>query len=94
MLKQSLSMLVSAQQGLGATEGFVIVGDAKRQLMFYHEQRKSALIPAIHFLPMNGGKYFLRLQYSAQEMDETFRESTESVRIRCGLRISPAQYPL
>ncbi|MFH1624076.1 MAG: glycoside hydrolase family 57, partial [Pseudomonadota bacterium] len=91
---QSLSILVSAQQGLGATEGLVIIGDEQRQLMLYHEQGKSAMIPTIHFLPMNGGKYFLRLQYSAQEMDETFRESAESVRIQCGLRISPARYPL
>lgn len=70
---QSLSSLISAKHGLGATKGLVIVGDEKKQLLFQHDQTKSAIIPSVHFLPMNDGQYFLRLQYSAQEMDDTCR---------------------
>ena len=71
---QSLSSLISAKHGLGATKGLVIVGDAQKQITFQLDQTKSAIIPSVHFLPMNDGQYFLRVQYSAQEMDETFKD--------------------
>lgn len=74
---QSLSHLISAKHGLGATEGIIVVGDNKRQISIYHDQTKSALIPSIHYLPMDDDQYFLGLQYSAQEMDETFVENRE-----------------
>lgn len=74
---QSLSSFISAKHGLGATEGLVIVGDEQKQVFFQHDRTKSAIIPSVHFLPMNDGQYFLRLQYSAQEMDETFKENAE-----------------
>jgi hypothetical protein len=85
---QSLSSLISAKQGLGATEGIVIIGDKEKQLIFRHDQMKSAVIPSIYYLPISEQQYFLRLQYSAQELDETFFESQKSQRIEFCLKIS------
>jgi len=79
---QSLSMLISAKQGLGATEGVVVVGDKDKQLTFLHNQTLSALIPSVFFLPV-GDSYFFRLQYSAQEMDETFKQAGTPQTIEC-----------
>jgi len=68
----SYSTLVTAKGGLGATEGVVEIGDAKRMLIVRHDPCLSALIPTLRFEKVRGGGYFLRLRYSAQEIDETF----------------------
>lgn len=67
-----LSSLISSKHGIGATEGNVIVGDREKALSFSHDFRQSALIPSLIYRPIEGQSYFLRLQYSAQEVDETF----------------------
>jgi len=85
---QSLSALISAKYGLGATEGLVIVGNEQIQLVFQHDQRKSAIIPAIYFLPLDNEQYFLRLQYSAQEIDETFKKNEASCNFNFSWKIS------
>jgi len=79
---QSLSVLISAKHGLGATGGSVTIGDRNKQLTFLHNQTVSALIPSIFFLPIDD-TYFLRLQYSAQEMDETFKPDELEQIIEC-----------
>ncbi|TFB09333.1 glycoside hydrolase family 57 [Candidatus Atribacteria bacterium MT.SAG.1] len=71
---RSLSSLISAKQGLGATEGMVIIGDKEKQLCIWHDNNVAALIPTIYYQLAGNNQYFLRLQYSAQEMDETFVE--------------------
>ncbi len=79
---QGLSSLISAKHGLGATEGIVVVGDKEKKITIEHGQTISALIPSIRYEPMAHGLYFLRLQYSAKEMDETFRESRKEQKLR------------
>jgi len=71
---RSLSSLISAKQGLGATEGMVIIGDNEKQVEIWHDNNRAALIPTIYYQLAGNNQYFLRLQYSAQEMDETFVE--------------------
>ena len=71
---RSLSSLISAKQGLGATEGMVIIGDNEKQVCIWHDNNRAALIPTIYYQLAGNNQYFLRLQYSAQEMDETFVE--------------------
>ncbi len=66
------SMFVTAKGGLGATDGRVIIGDRRRRLVIRHDPEFSALVPMVHFVPQPGGRHFLRLKYSAQEIDETF----------------------
>jgi hypothetical protein len=68
----SYSTLVSAKGGLGATEGVVTIGDGKYDLVIRHDPTVSALIPTLRFEKVRGGNYFLRVRYSAQEIDETF----------------------
>jgi hypothetical protein len=46
---RSISPLISAKHGLGATEGLVIVGDKEKQVNIWHDNAKSALIPAIQY---------------------------------------------
>ncbi|MBA7668556.1 hypothetical protein ES703_76669 [subsurface metagenome] len=88
---QSLSHLISAKHGLGATEGIVIIGDDERQISIWHDQTMSALVPSIHYVAMNDNQYFLRLQYSAQEMDETFVESEEEQKLKFCWKINLRQ---
>ena len=79
---QSLSVLISAKNGLGATKGIVAVGDREKTITVVHNQTLSALIPSVYFLPI-GDTFFLRLQYSAQEMDETFKPADKPQTIEC-----------
>lgn len=67
-----LSPLISSEHGLGATSGIVIIGDHEKEIVFKHDVTKSALIPSIEYQQFEGGSFFLRLVYSAQEFDETF----------------------
>jgi hypothetical protein len=71
---RSLSSLISAKQGLGATKGMVIIGDKEKQVCIWHDNTRTALIPSIYYQLAGNNQFFLRLQYSAQEMDETFVE--------------------
>jgi len=84
---QNLSHLVSAKYGLGATEGIITFGDNNLKITIRHDQTLSALIPSVQYLPMDEMQYFFRLQYSAQEMDETFVENSEFNKLVCRLEI-------
>lgn len=74
---ESYSTLVTAKGGLGATEGVVEIGDGRRTLVIRHDPCRSALVPTLRFEEVRGGGYFLRLRYSAQEIDETFVPSEQ-----------------
>jgi len=60
---------------MAATEGLVEIGDENRCLVITHDPCVSAMIPTVRFEKVRGGEYFLRLRYSAQEIDETFVEN-------------------
>lgn len=83
-----LSSLISARHGLGATEGIIIIGDKYKELKFQHDLTKSALIPSIIYKQICEGKYFFRLQYSAQEIDETLRKSDDEIEINIDMNIA------
>ena len=51
-----------------------MVGDEEKQVEIWHDYSKAAIIPTIYYQRAGNDQYFLRLQYSAQEMDETFVE--------------------
>jgi hypothetical protein len=64
------SFLVSANAGLGVTEGVVILGDQYRQLTMTIDKKQCAAIGMVFFrnvLP----SYFFRHVFSILEMDET-----------------------
>ena len=72
---QNLNQLVSTRHGLGVTDGEIHIGDAKNSIIFKHEPSEAALVPHLQYLPQKNGLYLLRLIYSAQELDETFKVS-------------------
>ena len=69
---EAYSTLITAKGGLGATDGEVIIGDDRRRLVLRHDPTVSALVPTVRFVPGRDGRYFLRVRWSAQEIDETF----------------------
>lgn len=82
-----LSPQISAKSGLGATEGTIVLGDRQKTIRFEHETSMAALIPSFKFIPLENNNFFLRLKYSAQEWDETFRSSDVKQEIKMRLRI-------
>lgn len=86
---EPVSLLVSAKHGLGATKGIVKIGDKEKEISIFHDQTISALIPSIYYVPMNNKQYFFRLQYSAQEIDETFKESNKGQKLEFCWKIAP-----
>jgi hypothetical protein len=80
------SLLISSMGGLGATEGVLEVGDKNKKISFVHNQSSSALMPSVCFKTVDSS-YFFRVHYSAQELDETFRENNFKQNISLGLKI-------
>ncbi len=85
---RAFSLLVSSQNGLGATGGVVEVGDQFKKLTFSHDQEQSALIPQIVFRMVANNKIFLRLIYSSQEIDDTSRRDEKPCIINTSIKIS------
>jgi hypothetical protein len=81
------SFLVSATQGLGITEGTVVLGDRERRLTASVDREQAAVLGQVTFVPV-GESYFLRLVFSAREMDETSRPLAlpQPLRFRLSLR--------
>jgi len=82
-----LSGIVSARYGFGATGGRVEVGDGSRKVEIVHDPGVAALVPSIIYEPIGDRLYFLRLQYSAQELDETFVSADEPAVIEAEFEI-------
>ncbi|NJD05695.1 MAG: glycoside hydrolase family 57 [Methylococcaceae bacterium] len=64
------SALISAQQCLGVTEGWIEVGDSERRLRI-EVDRTSQAIPALLTLADTPDAYVFRLQFSGRELDDT-----------------------
>ena len=81
------SYLISAINGLGNTKGILILGDKNKSIKFQLNLSKSFLIPTISFNRTNNS-FLLRVSYSAQELDETFRVNSNSQIINSEIIIS------
>lgn len=68
-----VSHLVSCRSGLGATEGVVVLGDARRAVRIEIDKARAALFPMLSMRRI-GGRYFCRITLSARELDDTSRE--------------------
>ena len=66
----AVSSLVSARSGLGATEGLVTLGDARRQIHVRFDPAEAAALPLIEYRDV-ADVYWLRLVFSLGELDET-----------------------
>jgi hypothetical protein len=61
---------VSATSCLGATEGFVSAGDARRGVAILGDRAQAALVPLLEFREVDD-QFLLRVHHSAAETDET-----------------------
>lgn len=86
------SFLVSAKQALGMTEGTILVGDRERIVNVAVDRELAAVLGQITFEPV-GESFFLRLAFSAREMDETSRSLTLSEPLRCRVTLHAQSAP-
>ncbi len=91
---QAVSALVSTGDGLGLTEGVVLLGDAYRQLQVNVDQSVARPLGLIAFRPERE-RYFLRLSFSITESDDTRRggiprDPSAPQRLRVVIRAAPA----
>ena len=84
------SSLISSRNGFGNTEGVFIVGDKHKSILFQSNMSICALIPSIVYKDL-GNTFFLRLQYSAREMDETNKYNCDKI-LDTELTLSLGQY--
>jgi Glycosyl hydrolase family 57 len=70
---RSVSFLVSANSGLGMTEGTMIIGDSKTKLAIAVKQSTGYLVPLVTTFSV-GESYFSRVAFSASECDDTTRQ--------------------
>lgn len=73
----AVSFLVSANCGLGITDGWIELGDKNHCLRIDVDKSESAMIGLISYREV-GDDYFCRLAFSAGEMDETRRIAANS----------------
>jgi hypothetical protein len=85
-----VSFLVSASHGLGMTEGWIEIGDAQRGLRIEVDRCAAALLGLISFRELTN-TFFLRLAFSASEMDDTSLNGAKSEKAprRFRIAISP-----
>ena len=65
----------------------MIIGDRYKSIKFEIDLSKSFLIPTIMFEKTHNS-FLLRLSYSAQEIDETFRESANKQIIESEIKLT------
>jgi hypothetical protein len=86
----AVSALVSSRQGLGLTEGIVLIGDAERTIRVEIDQACARPLGLVSFTPA-GERWLLRLAFSLSESDDTRRgpiprDSTAPQRARLRIR--------
>ena len=65
------SAMVSAKHCLGATEGWVVIGDKAKKIKIYSDKSKLYNVPMVDYREVKHGGYFLRLLHSIGEIDDT-----------------------
>ena len=64
------SSVVTASSGLGATEGIVVIGDARKALAICFDPSVSAAMPMVSFRQADPS-FFARIMFSCGELDES-----------------------
>jgi hypothetical protein len=82
-----LNQLVSSRFGFGVTTGKFRIGDKHHSILIQHDPTEAALIPHLVYLPQKNKTFMLRVIYSAQELDETFREAENPTIIRHRIKV-------
>lgn len=87
-----VSALVSCRQGLGMTEGVVLLGDAEREVRVEVDQSLARPLALVSWTP-GAGRWLLRLLFALSESDDTRRgpiQRAPDAPQRMRLRISAA----
>jgi hypothetical protein len=95
----AVSALVSSRQGLGLTEGVVLIGDAERTLRVEIDQACARLLGLVSWTPA-GERWLLRLSFALTESDDTRRgpiardsATPQRARLRIRAEHTPDGYP-
>jgi hypothetical protein len=88
-----VSALVSSAQGVGATEGVVLLGDARRTIRVEVDQAYGKPLALLRLVP-SGDRYLFRLTFSLTESDDTRRgpiprSADDPQRLRISLGAEP-----
>ncbi len=92
-----VSWFTSSEFGLGMTEGEFVIEDRASAVKFELCPHGDRVLPKVTYRELPDDQFFLRADFSAQEIDETFVGSDAPQIFRAALRISmpPAtQHPL
>lgn len=65
------SAIVSTRHCLGATEGWVEIGDKDKKVKIYSDKSKLYNVPMLDYREVEHGGYFIRLFHSIGEIDDT-----------------------
>jgi len=84
---KSVSALISAKHGLGATEGWMELGDMEKSIRVYADRNVAAVIPMIRYCEVDD-TFFYRLSWSAREIDETSKRGIMKTSIQKSLSLS------
>lgn len=85
-MTQNYSHLITSKDSIGHTDGIIRIGDKNLEVAFICDMKSSALLPRLKFLKI-GKDFLLRLIYSCQEVDDTFRISDDSQKFEIDLKI-------
>ncbi len=95
----AVSALVSCRQGLGLTEGVVLLGDAERTIRVEVDQACARLLGLLSWTPA-GERWLLRLSFALTESDDTRRgpiprdpEAPQRARLRISAERTADGYP-
>ena len=83
---QAVSFLVSANQGLGLTDGFLRIGDTDKAIALHFNPAFAALVGQIQHQHIKN-QWFTRLSLSARELDDT-AQSICGLTLECSFEIS------
>ncbi len=83
----AVSWLTSSEFCLGMTEGIFAIGDRHRTVRLEVDPAGAWILPKVAHREFANGEHVLRLEYSAQEIDETFVPADEPVVIEAAIRL-------
>jgi hypothetical protein len=87
---EAVSFLISAKHVLGCTGSVIKLGDHRHHISVIIDKSASALAEMINYQKV-GNSYICRLTWSAQEMDDTSKASSETAEpLQCSLRVYAA----
>lgn len=85
-MTRNYSHLITSVHSLGNSNGTLTIGDATKSVTFDVDMSISAILPKIKFIKTKDS-FFLRVIYSAQEVDDTFIERNEPWTLECNMVI-------